>query len=75
MKSDIQIYAKAIYTRDAIESAIQDYTHIARIELTENQTHYICRFRNCVVAVQRVICEFNNYLIELMNARGEATDE
>lgn len=75
MKNETQVYSKVIYARKAIESAIIDYKHIATIELTENRTYYICRFRKCIIAVQRVICEFNNYLIELMNTQGEAIDE
>lgn len=74
MRHDTQVYSKSIYAREAIESAILAYKHIATVELTETQTHYVCRFRKCVVSVQRVICEFSNYLIELMNTRGGAVD-
>jgi hypothetical protein len=52
---------KAIYSKKAIDAAIIDYMHIAKIELMENQTHYICKFSKCVVDEQRVLCEFNNY--------------
>lgn len=75
MKNDTQVYSKAIYTREAVESAIIDYGHISTIELRENQTHYICKFKRCVVSVQRVICEFDNYLIELMNTQGGVINE
>ena len=52
-------------------TAIEDYKRIAAIELVDNGNHYLCVFQNCVVDSKRVINEFDNYLIELMNARGE----
>lgn len=71
MKTETQSYSKAIYSRHAIVSAIQDYMKIARIRLTENETHYVCEFTKCIVDAPRVVNEFNNYLIELLNTQGE----
>lgn len=71
MKTETQSYSKAIYSRPAIVSAIQDYRKIARISLKENETHYVCEFTKCIVDAQRVMNEFNNYLIELLNTQGE----
>lgn len=71
MRNDTQVYPRAIYNRKVIEAAIEGYRHIATIELIENQTHFICRFSKCVVDEQRVFCEFNNFLIELMNTQVE----
>ena len=72
MKNNEQLYSKAFYTKKVIIDAVNDYKKIARIKLFEDDEHYRCEFCNCVVAIQVVINEFNNYLIELMNSKGDS---
>ena len=70
MKNDIQRFSKAFYSSESIKRAIKDYKRIATITCSEEERYYVCRFSNCVIDTQKVINEFNNYLIELMNSRG-----
>lgn len=75
MKSDKQRFSKAFYSSEAIKSAIKDYRKIASISCAEENGYYVCTFSKCITDPQRVICEFNNYLIELMNSRGDSTEK
>ena len=70
MKSNIQLYHKAFYRLPILLTAIDDYRRIATINLSDEVEYYRCTFTNCVVDSTRVICEFNNYLIELLNSQG-----
>ena len=40
----------------------------------EEGEYYVCTFPNCITDSQRIVNEFNNYLIELMNARGDRAE-
>ena len=71
MKNNKCKYSKAFYTQETLAVAINDYKKIAIIKLLEDKGHYICEFSECLVDSQVVINEFNNYLIELMNSKGE----
>ncbi len=71
MKNNKQQFSKAFYTSESITRAIKDYRKISTISCVEDDEYYICTFLKCITDTQRVIYEFNNYLIELMNARGE----
>lgn len=72
MKNNEQLYTKAFYTKKVLIAAINDYKKIARIKLLEDDEHYRCEFYKCAVDTQVVMNEFNNYLIELMNSRGDS---
>ncbi|MGI6337107.1 MAG: HxsD-like protein [Eubacteriales bacterium] len=74
MESDKQRFSKAFYSSEAIRSAIKDYKKIASISYAEENGYYVCTFSKCITKTQRVIYEFNNYLIELMNSRGDNTE-
>ena len=56
-----------------MKTAIRDYGRIATIILHDNRDNYLCTFCDCVVDTKRVMHEFGNYLIELMNTQGEKT--
>lgn len=72
MKSKTLAYSKEFYSKSILDKAIIDYSKIARIVLNNNDSeHYSCEFSKCVVDIDKVINEFNNYLIELMNSKGE----
>ena len=68
MKNDVQYYSKEFYPVEIIQNAIQAYRKLAVISVSEAQEHYTCRFTDCVIDNERIICEFNNYLIELLNS-------
>ena len=73
MKSNQQIYSKLFYSEATMKTAIRDYGRIATIILHDNRDNYLCTFCDCVVDTKRVMHEFGNYLIELMNTQGEKT--
>ncbi len=60
-------YIKQIYTSQVIAEAIKAYGKIASISMSEKDEHYVCVFTNCVVDPERVMLEFDNYLIELLH--------
>ena len=73
MKSNERVYTKDFYSKVVLNQAIDDYKKIAKIKLLEDGEHYKCEFFRCAVDTQLVINEFNNYLIELLNSKGEST--
>lgn len=70
MQSNLVKYNKSFYTLAALETARRDYRQLAEIELTNADGYYICAFQNCVIDADRIIHEFDNYLIELLNSQG-----
>ena len=70
MKSNIHFYHKALYPFPVLLAAIEDYRRIATVSLSDEGDYFQCVFTNCVVDPERVICEFDNYLIELINSQG-----
>ena len=70
MKSSIKHYSGKIYSKEAILSAIHDYKRLTTIKLTINDEYYTCEFTDCKYDSKRIIAEFDNYLIELLNSHG-----
>lgn len=70
MKSNIQVYHKTLYPLPVLLTAIEDYRRIAEISLSDDGDYFRCSFTNCVVDPVRVVYEFHNYLIELLNSQG-----
>lgn len=56
-----------IFSLSVIEQAVFDYKNICDIILTQNQKYYVCEFLNCKFTLKTTICEFENYIIDLMN--------
>lgn len=73
MRNNEQVYIKTFYPKEVLNQAIGDYKKIAKIKLLEDDEYYKCEFLRCAVDTQLVINEFNNYLIELLNSKGEST--
>ena len=73
MRSNEQVYTKTFYSKEVLNQAIDDYKKIAKIKLLEDGEYFKCVFFRCAVDTQLVINEFNNYLIELLNSKGEST--
>ena len=71
MKSNQQAYHKSLYSEAILQKAIHDYRNLATITLSDEGDNYLCIFCDCIVVPERVIHEFDNYLIELINAQGE----
>ena len=68
MNTNTKSFPKTIYSKGAIIKAIDDYKKLAKIDLSENLEYYICDFADCVIDPERIIKEFGNYLIEIMNS-------
>jgi hypothetical protein len=75
MRSDFQKYSKSIYNKDCMMSAIKAYNKLAQISMTEQDSYYCCKFTKCIVDPQRIMNEFGNYLIELLNHREEMSNK
>lgn len=73
MRNNEQVYIKTFYPKEVLNQAIDDYKKIAKIKLLEDDEYCKCEFLRCAVDTQLIINEFNNYLIELLNSKGEST--
>lgn len=63
-------YDKSLYSRQAIERAIEDYREIAHIFLTENKEEYLCEFREAQGEIELIQNEFSNYVLNLTIMMG-----
>ena len=70
MDNNILILDKDIFAYKAINSAISDYSELAKISFTSEEGSYYLKFINCIYDVTLTIHEFENYLIGLMNGRS-----
>lgn len=73
MKNERQFYSKEVYPISAIMQAIQDYKRVSTIEVSEEGDNYCCTFTRSVVDRTRVVHEFDNYLIELLNSHDTSS--
>lgn len=63
------IYSHQIYTSEVLLLAIKDYREYAKIEISESTLSCSkLRFSECKYGLFETVQEFNNYLIELLNA-------
>ena len=74
MKTKVQRYTKLFYPEKVIHRAIIDYRRIADISFSEDDGYNMCTFSHCIVDPTRVMQEFGNYLIELINSGGVDTE-
>ena len=63
----IKRYAKTIYTKSAIERAVNDYKNICKIIITEENDSYSLNFSKCIYDETLTTNEFDNYLILAMS--------
>ena len=68
MKNDIQYYSKEFYPIEIIQKAIHAYKELAVISVSEERDQYKCCFTNCAIDAERIVREFDNFLIELLNS-------
>jgi His-Xaa-Ser system protein HxsD len=64
---DEMLFNKSIYLKEAISTAINDYAEIAKINLTEHDNYYFCKFLKCEYDADKTGYEFANYVIDIMN--------
>ncbi len=62
-----KLYVKTIYTKSAIERAVDDYKNICKIIITEKKDSYLLSFSKCIYDETLTIEEFDNYLILAMS--------
>lgn len=64
-------YSCGIYSIEALNRAIKDYNKIAKVTCRKIGEYYECEFTRCVLEISRVMNEFDNYLLEIMNVKDE----
>lgn len=62
--------SKEIYSLHNVEKAINDYSDIANIILSQDTDYFVLEFSKCVYESNITIKEFENYLIDLSNIKG-----
>lgn len=75
MKNNTQYYSKEFYPIEIICKAILAYKKLAVIGVSEESNYYKCCFTNCVIDAGRIACEFDNYLIELLNSSEASVND
>lgn len=69
---DQRSYELSIYKKEKILAAAAAYKSFCAIELQQQNQKIVCTFRSDKVPVDRVMNEFDNYLIELMQSHASA---
>lgn len=69
MKRNEIFLNKEIYDYSAIKAATQGYKQLARIQVDETRSYYVCGFSHCKYGITRTIREFCNYVIDIMNCK------
>lgn len=64
-------FDKALYDRQALWQAVQDYTGLANITVCELESSWRCAFSHCWYGDERTQKEFANYVLDL-TAREQA---
>lgn len=68
MKNNEIAFASMIYPKAIIQKAITDYQSICRIQMEQHTDYVLCTFLESITDIDLTICEFSNYLIELLNS-------
>ena len=64
------LLTKEVYAKQCIMAAIADFSHLAKINVIENEKYWECIFAKCMIDNKKVMMEFENYLIGLSNRKG-----
>lgn len=56
-----------LYDQKCIEKSSEDFSDIAEIILEKYDNKIICRVLNSKSDINLTVCEFSNYIIDLMN--------
>lgn len=65
-------YELSLYEKEKILVAAAAYKSFCSIEILQQDQKLVCTFRSDKVPVDRVMNEFDNYLIELMQSKASA---
>lgn len=59
---------KSIFNSDILEGAISDFSDLCDIQIKNENDYVICSFFNCKYDTIETMKEFENYVIDLLNA-------
>ena len=62
---------KSIYNEQSINAAREAFLGIASISINTINDYYLCSFSDCSADETLTMKEFENYLIDLVNAHNE----
>ena len=62
------LLTKKIYEIKYINDAADAFSSLCKVLIKETDSYYSCIFVDCVYDVEETKCEFENYIIDLMNA-------
>lgn len=60
---------KELYELEMILYAVEQYDKLASIKVVDKEIHWECQFSRCVYATNLTMKEFENYIINIENAR------
>ena len=60
---------KQIFDYGTVVTAIKAYMDLATITIDDDRLYWVCSFYDCVYPESLTICEFENYVIDLMNSK------
>ncbi|WP_026506794.1 HxsD-like protein [Butyrivibrio sp. MC2013] len=66
MNNEIQLL-KSFFDYTKISAAQAAYEDIAKIKISETEQYYLCVVLSSIYEPMQVLCEFENYIIGLMN--------
>jgi hypothetical protein len=68
-------YSLQLYPTDILTTALNDYREFGEMCVSEmSTTYWVIKFRSCKYGDKETSLEFNNFLIELLNANGLYVD-
>lgn len=65
-------YDLSLYSKEKILCAVAAYRRFCLIKISEQNGRVVCEFQSNKISVTRLINEFDNYLIELMQTNASA---
>lgn len=63
--------SKELYGKDSILFSIEQYKDLSTIKVLDRGKYWECVFSKCCYAKDTTMKEFENYLINLTNVRGQ----
>lgn len=61
-----------LYSYDALMAAVKAFSAICRIQIEPKNAHFVCTFTDCLYDTKETMKEFENYVIDWLNAGGAA---
>ena len=74
MNNNLELLNKELYKYEDIILVTKVFSHLALIEVEEDNNYWKCRFKNCRYNTEQTELEFENYLIDYINSKGRKND-